>query len=83
MFLLFINEDPYMMWSGKGWCLEGILEGLEPRQSCCNRVFSRKLWRLQLEEKHNKNGLITSCYDKQLLQSAASLTWGILYSQVK
>lgn len=40
-----------MMWSGKGWCPEGLLEGLEPQQFCCNQVFSRKLWHLQLEEK--------------------------------
>lgn len=42
-----------MVWSGMGWCLEGLLEALEPRQSCCNLVFSRKLWHLQLEVEQN------------------------------
>lgn len=42
-----------MVWSGMGWCPEGPLEALEPRRSCCNLVFSRKLWHLQLEEQNN------------------------------
>lgn len=39
-----------MVWSGKGWCLEGLLEEPKPPQSCCNPGFSHKLWHLQLEE---------------------------------
>lgn len=42
-----------MVWSGKGWCREGLSEELEPRQSCYNRVFSHKLLCLQLEEEQN------------------------------
>lgn len=40
-----------MVWSGTGWYLEGLLEELEPRQSCCNQVFSRRLWHHRLGEK--------------------------------
>lgn len=29
------------------------MEDLAPRRSCCNQVFSHKLWHLQLEQEQN------------------------------